>query len=627
MSSLISIFINYREDSLIATESLNSIINQSYKNWEAFLFTSVDLKVSLPSKFKIINLKEELSFSAFLTFSLSISNGEFISLLNLEDIISEKKLEQQLKFILKNDLNLCSCLECPFLEIKQNNKSIIANEFTKKADIDFAISAGYIPINFYTLLIRKSYLVKFKKLLDKDIRNPLEFLLLLFKYDSIEKVPEVLYFYKKNQITYEKNLNMDNSLKTTNKIALFNRNKFLENRGYLLDSLNSHSNNSYTPLIKKTLYNSLIIIENLNIGGTESYLKTTLCSLKQLGIKFFILTSYGLLNDFFKLNDISLIEYPEFFNFSKEFQKLQLKIIIKELNISFIWLHNAKELNLLKDFELSIPLIVTIHGNYYPKELLLNSKAIVSKFIFVSKALLNYYKEIFPNSNKAIVIPNSIDKNLALRKDFSLFKTINIPENSKILTYCSRLSSKKGNLALAFIKSFINIINADKNTYALILGDGPFKIELLNYVKKLDIDLQKRIFIIGSVYNSFDYFLQSYLVIGTGRVALEGLRAKKPVITLGLAGFQGIVSNNNIKNLLESNFADHSETNSDISLSEIILNLEKSITLLLTNSFYYKENSQFGYDFSSKFLNIDNSAKILFKLFETINSNFKAKKE
>lgn len=618
MNSLISIFINCRKDSLIATESLNNIINQSYTNWEAFLFTSIDLKTSLPPNFKIIALDKELSFSTFLALAIATAKGDFISFLNLEDVIDEKKLELQLKFISKNHLNLCSCLESPLLEIQQNTNPIMANKFIKKTDIDFAISAGYIPINFYTLLIKKSYLIKFKSLLDSTIKKPLDFLLLLLKYSSIEKVPEILYYYKKNQISYEENLNMDNSLKTTNKIALFNKNNFLKNRNYLLDFLNYYSNNApSTTLIKKAIYNALIIIENLAIGGTESYLKTTLTTLKGLGINFFILTSYGLLNDFFKLNNINLIESPEFFNLSKDLQKIKLKTIIKELNINFIWLHSSKELNLLKEFQLDIPLFVTIHGTYYPKELLISSKRIVSKFIFVSRFALNYYKEIFLNSNKSIVIPNSIDTNLALRKDFSLLKIVNIPKNSKVLTYCSRLSSKKGTLALAFLKSFINIINSDKNIYALILGDGPFKKELLNYVGELNVDLQKRIFIIGSVYNSFDYFLESYLIIGTGRVALEGLKAKKPVITLGLAGFQGIVSKNNIETLLESNFADHSEKDIDISPLEITKNLEKSITLLLTNTSYYNEVSQFGYNFSSKFLNIENSAKVLYKLFET----------
>ena len=99
---------------------------------------------------------------------------------------------------------------------------------------------------------------------------------------------------------------MDNSLNSSNKISIFNTNKSIEYRNYLYKAIIKDSNINI--LNNDIKYNILVIIDSLNIGGTETYIFTISMTLRNFGIYTYILTSGGILEDLFVQNNIPVLK-------------------------------------------------------------------------------------------------------------------------------------------------------------------------------------------------------------------------------------------------------------------------------------------------------------------------------
>lgn len=98
------------------SECINSVLNQTYKNWELLLIDddSTDrtlqvVQVFIDKNSNIKLLKNQANSGAAISRNKGIveANGEFIAFLDADDLWKPKKLEKQIEFMTKHYLDVC----------------------------------------------------------------------------------------------------------------------------------------------------------------------------------------------------------------------------------------------------------------------------------------------------------------------------------------------------------------------------------------------------------------------------------------------------------------------------------------------------------------------------------------
>ena len=617
MHKISLIIINFRSDYL--SETYKSVKSQSLNLWDAFILSTAEITnqdILSDSKIQIIYIKNKNFIFKNILNIIQISTGDFLSIITSGDILHKKRLELQSEFIITNSLNISSCLET---QITNPDSEVIQNQFITSQYIDYSCNSGFIPINIYTLMFKKTFLFKiYKILLKSSIKSELDLVLLLLKYTKIEKIPLILHYFKTNIIPYTENLHLDNNFSSSNPINFFIENKFIENRNFLIRSLDKYTNG----LSYRTTYNFnvLVVLSNLRLGGTETYILEMIKSFKKLGINTLVLTKGGLLEDIFLLNNIKILKSKLWFK--KEFFKDEVLKIIDKFNINLIHCHMPYEIELCETLnkKITIPIFATLHGTYYKKNLITKAKKYIDTFIVVSSIVNDFYFTTLESPNIKIV-PNSIN----FKKDLSVYKLNKDSDykeifstNKKVILYCSRLSSNKGKLAIKFLKTFDILQKNYPNIIAIIAGDGNYRSE----IEKLALSInnttsskEKKVFVIGSVFDIKSLCYNSWLTIGTGRVALESLCVKTPVITLGLSTIPNIVSTSTVNTLIKTNFGDHTHNlkQSNDLYDPKLTNLIKK---LLDNPREYDKNKKNFLNKPLNILDISNSSAIIANLYK-----------
>lgn len=112
--SLVSVVMPVYNGSLFIGEAIESILGQTYKNFELIIVNDGSKDNSLktikhfakryPEKIKVISYKKNKGESAAANIGFKASKGEFIARMDADDIAYPTKLEKQVAFMLKNPL-------------------------------------------------------------------------------------------------------------------------------------------------------------------------------------------------------------------------------------------------------------------------------------------------------------------------------------------------------------------------------------------------------------------------------------------------------------------------------------------------------------------------------------------
>ena len=133
---LVSIIINCHNGERYLQECINSVLSQSYKNWEIIFWDnkSSDNSKKILKKFTDQRIKyffSENFTSLYDARNLAINkcNGNFVSFLDTDDMWVKNKLEKQINFIKKN--SNYKILYSNYYVLKNNEKKIMyKNELT-----------------------------------------------------------------------------------------------------------------------------------------------------------------------------------------------------------------------------------------------------------------------------------------------------------------------------------------------------------------------------------------------------------------------------------------------------------------------------------------------------------------
>ena len=185
------------------SEALESIINQSYLNWELIFWDnySTDKSSIIVKSFKDLRIKyfKSLNFTNLgeaRKLAFEKCTGEYVAFLDTDDIWYKEKLEKQLKYF-ENDVGIVAC------------NTIFFNEKIKEQLYKKKIQEGYVfdkllenyNLSLETLIIKKDFALSSNIIFDKNLSyiSDFDFFLRLSKICKFKYVPEVLSGWRVHQ--------------------------------------------------------------------------------------------------------------------------------------------------------------------------------------------------------------------------------------------------------------------------------------------------------------------------------------------------------------------------------------------------------------------------------------------
>lgn len=153
----------YNEEKYIA-ESIDSILNQSYENFEFLIINdrSTDKSIEIisnynDSRIRIINNKKKLGLSRSLNKGIKLANGQYIVRMDADDISLPERLTYQVEFMNRNpEIGICGTWIKTFGFLKEKIWRYPINSHTVKIEMLFNS-----PIGHPTVIMRKELLNKF----------------------------------------------------------------------------------------------------------------------------------------------------------------------------------------------------------------------------------------------------------------------------------------------------------------------------------------------------------------------------------------------------------------------------------------------------------------------------------
>ena len=148
MSPQVSIIMNCHNGEKFLYSSLDSIMKQSYKNWELIFWdnNSSDNSKNLCKKFKDKRIKYFYSKNYYKLYksrnlALQKAKGKFITFLDTDDLWYKNKIKDQIKFLLKNNFKICYSNYLMFNESKRKKK--FNEKYEIIGDFDFFINLSF----------------------------------------------------------------------------------------------------------------------------------------------------------------------------------------------------------------------------------------------------------------------------------------------------------------------------------------------------------------------------------------------------------------------------------------------------------------------------------------------------
>ena len=190
---LVSIIMNCYNGEKYLDESLKSIINQTYQNWELIFWDNI----SSDNSKKIFDKYQDRRFRYFLSEKHSVLyharnlaikkvNGEYITFLDTDDIWLKDKLEKQVKLFSNENIGL----------VYGNYWRYNASNFFKKKKL---AQSKKLPSGNITRILLKEYFVGILTVMVRKKFLNLEKEIFEVKYDMIADMDFVLRFSKKFQ--------------------------------------------------------------------------------------------------------------------------------------------------------------------------------------------------------------------------------------------------------------------------------------------------------------------------------------------------------------------------------------------------------------------------------------------
>ena len=161
---LVSVVIPYHKKKFYFKKTINSILNQSYKKFEIILIydddnlNELDFLKKIKKKFKKIKLiinKKNLGPGLSRNKGIMLSKGTYVAFCDADDIWKKNKLNLQIKFMKKYNLNFS---HTNYFVIDKKDKKV--GKFKAKSKIEYSDLLKSCDIGLSTVIVKKKLLKK-----------------------------------------------------------------------------------------------------------------------------------------------------------------------------------------------------------------------------------------------------------------------------------------------------------------------------------------------------------------------------------------------------------------------------------------------------------------------------------
>jgi glycosyltransferase involved in cell wall biosynthesis len=215
---LVSVIMNCYNSEIYLKESLKSILNQDYKNWELIFLDnhSTDNSKKIfnsfkDKRFKYFRLNKKHPLGIARHKASCKAKGKYLCFLDTDDIWLTKKISTQVKILAKSDAGFSISNSIFFNEKKQ--KLLYKKDQNFSKNVFYKLIKNYF-ISFDTVMIKKSHLDKLDHTFDKtfNIIHDCDLLIRLSRFSKMEYVPEALSKWRihKKGASYNKSLIINN---------------------------------------------------------------------------------------------------------------------------------------------------------------------------------------------------------------------------------------------------------------------------------------------------------------------------------------------------------------------------------------------------------------------------------
>ena len=219
-------------------EAINSVLNQTYKNFELVFFNNqssdkseIIVKSLNDKRIKYYTSKKFLNLYHARNEAIKYAKGEFITFLDTDDLWETSKLEKQIKFFKKNfTTKLLYTNYYIFRNSKNDKKLFLKKEKPSGKITQDLLNSNKIGIN--TIMLKKKFFKKYKFKSHYNIIGDFDFLVRFSLQNNIEYLDLPLAYYR----WHGQNLSstrIDMYLQELNDWLNFNKKKLVSN-GYSL---------------------------------------------------------------------------------------------------------------------------------------------------------------------------------------------------------------------------------------------------------------------------------------------------------------------------------------------------------------------------------------------------------
>lgn len=306
---------------------------------------------------------------------------------------------------------------------------------------------------------------------------------------------------------------------------------------------------------------ALICLEQLGIGGVETFTITQVEEFARRNIKCYVLARDGLLSK--KVKQLKNIEFVEFdFKLENKIDEEKIKWLVnfvEKNKIDFIYVHQFPCVLYILPvvFKTKIPYIAYLH-NIVPKtcEWFMETYDIfrvlfpvyfecASKIIAIADAVKAEHKKLFNiPEDRYIVINNSLDFSKYPNKKID---KLNYPY-SKFLLF-GRISEPKRTSIETAVKFYEYCKEKyNPNITLTVVGDGEIFEEITEEYRDKDINFK------GAVSDMTPEIENADVLLGVDRCMLEAVASKKPAVVCGYKENVVLITPENIKDAIKENF-------------------------------------------------------------------------
>jgi len=211
MNPLVSIIIPTYNRAYLINETLDSIIAQTYKNWECIIVDdgSTDNTVEVVNEY----LKKDIRFqlhhrpknrlkggNAARNYGYEVCKGEFVNWFDSDDIMESTKIEIQLNGLIENDFDFSVCQTLVFENNLQNILGLRSSKLNSQQPFQDYLDGSIVWLT-QAPMWKRNFLQNLAYLFDEELLVSQEwefFCRILFKNNKFDVIEQPLVFSRKH---------------------------------------------------------------------------------------------------------------------------------------------------------------------------------------------------------------------------------------------------------------------------------------------------------------------------------------------------------------------------------------------------------------------------------------------